>query len=500
MGTEKIARTDDTPNDEPWNRNQPAEKGSSLVITGNIPGWRHLRSSIQHQLSSHWGARLNVSNQAEHKNDVYFTVIPSKAGFTDQLFQFSTFYKLGRSLGYTYLHSGFTNSRPGAEDIYEFLGFNEHFATKRLTDRERAYRFMGMNNCLGNKEIRLHNRIKNKIKYWVFHALMFNKFNFIDVGLGQSVPIEADADPIKGLKSLVRGLVAKKYRTDSGCKNVVRFYLTSGRSFFSQLAPLINQQMPLFPDKLDLRATYFSLRKTSPIKSRYSGNKTNLVVHIRLGDTALIETPWHTFVPLWSDLCISPLKEYPDKQDELFLQVMDEGDFYGFLRKFTSFFNADDLSIAIFSDGYKTAFKELFRQIGDLHLDSHKLDSLKDAVVTHEEKRFSIFDDMKNCTRVVGETNGDLQELVHSSLTADIIVVGCHQRMIPKFLATYYDASLKNPPIIISLYRGRVPRYQLKIGLDERKAKLYPVDINTLECDDALTDLVQEIKQRHSVA
>jgi hypothetical protein len=197
---------------------------------------------------------------------------------------------------------------------------------------------------------------------------------------------------------------------------------------------------------------------------------------------------------------MSPLKEYPDKTDELFGQVMDVDDFVYFLKKFNASFGSDRLSIAVFSDGHKTAFKELFRQIDDLKLSSDKIRALQESAPTHEQKKFSVFDDVKNCVRLVGETNEDLQELVHSALTADVIVVGSHQRMIPKFLATYYDVSLKHPPVIISLYRGRVPRYQLKIGLDERKATLYPIDITRLESDDVLTDLVREIKQRHHVA
>lgn len=441
-----------------------------------------------------------MANETENRKPIYFTILPSNAGFTDQLFQFSTFYKLGLSLGYVYLHSDFANTRPGAEDIYDFLGFNAHFAESRLTGKTKAYRSMGTNNCFGKEGASWKNKLKRKVKFWTAYKLLFRGFNFIDIGMGQSVPLGDNTEPVEGLKHLIGELVSRKCKRNSKKKNVVRFYLTSGRAFFGEMAPLINQQIPYFQDHLDLRSTYFKLRETKPLPSRYIDGKLKLLVHIRLGDTALIETPWHSFIPLWSDLCISPLKEYPDKSDELFSQVMDVDDFAYFLKKFNALFATDDLSIAVFSDGHKTAFKELFRQIDDLKLSDDKIHALRESAPTHEEKKFSIFDDVKNCVRLVGETNEDLQELVHSALTADVIVVGCHQRMVPKFMATYYDVSLKNPPIIISLYRGRVPRYQLKIGLDEQKAKLYPVDINKLESDDALTDLAQEIKQRHSVA
>jgi hypothetical protein len=289
-------------------------------------------------------------------------------------------------------------------------------------------------------------------------------------------------------------------RAGSGRKNVVRFNLTGGRSFFGELAPLINQQIPFFPDDLDLRASYFLRRKDNPVTSRFGSGRLKVLVHIRLGDTALIATPWHTFIPLWSDLCISPLKEYPDKRDPLFLQVMDEADFAPFLHKFSSIFGTDDASFAIFSDGYKTAFKELFRNISDLHLDRNRTDALKASVASYEASRFSIFDDIQKSVRLVGESNLDLQELVHCSLTANIIIVGCQQRMIPKFLATYYDTSLENPPVIIALYRGRVPRYQAKIGLDERKARIYPVNINCLENNPELDIAVEAIRRQFLLA
>lgn len=87
---------------------------------------------------------------------VYFSIYPTGAGFTDQLLQFSAFYRLGLSLGYTYKHvrfhsprsaslasevagsqsfvhaqNGFVGAKCGrvaVDEIYEFLGFNDYFA------------------------------------------------------------------------------------------------------------------------------------------------------------------------------------------------------------------------------------------------------------------------------------------------------------------------------------------------------------------------------------
>ena len=66
-------------------------------------------------------------NYSETSKIIYFTVMPlNSCGFTDQILQFSSFYKLGLSLGYQYIHTPFINKR-SSWNIYNFLGFNNHF-------------------------------------------------------------------------------------------------------------------------------------------------------------------------------------------------------------------------------------------------------------------------------------------------------------------------------------------------------------------------------------
>ena len=436
--------------------------------------------------------------EPEEKSTVYFTIIPSNAGFTDQLLQFSTYYKLGLSLGYVYVHSNFTNRRHGAESIFDFLGFNDQFAGNRLTSREKLYGWMGVSNNFGGESKSWHRKIRDKLKYWPLHKLFFRKFNFIDIGLGDTVPVEEDAEPAAGLCALIRNVVGCNRTPDSGRKNVVRFYLTGGKFFFEKLAPALNRQLPYFPDGLDLRASYFQQEAFGSRPSQYLDGKTRLLVHIRLGDTALIETPWRSFVPLWAYWCISPLKEYADKSDRLFRKLMDVEDFALFLRKFYTLLDADDLSTVVFSDGYKAAFRDLFQKLGDLRLSNEKIRALKESAGTYEARRFSVFDEFQNCVCRVGETNEDLQQLVHAALNAEVVIVGCHQRMIPKLLATYYDSKLESPPIIISLHKGIEPRYGLEIGLTPEKARVYSVNVTDLESDQGLIDAVNEIKRRQT--
>lgn len=438
-------------------------------------------------------------NQEIEDNSVYFTIMPSNAGFTDQLFQFSVFYKLGLSLKFIYLHSDFINKREGSEDIYNFLGLNEYFYPNKLTSKTKLYRIMGTNNYFCRK-VRLSriNRIKRIVKkaqFWVFNKLFFNDYNFVDIGLDDETPYEKDFVPIKDFQDLIRKIVSQKFKTRSNRKNVIRFYLVAGRYFFLKLAPSVNQQIPFFQDKFDLRSICLDRAKDRNIASGFSKNKIKVLVHIRLGDTATIETPWNSFIPLWSGNSFSQLKEYPDKSSEVFQRVMDVCDFSLFLKKFYTLIHPDNFSIVIFSDGYKTAFKEVFRMHDDLHLDNDKIAALKKSALTYEEERFSIFDDVKNQVRIVGENNEDLNKMVYSSLISDVIVIGCNQKMIPKLLATYSDVNSAHPPIIIALYISKLPDY--KILLDETKAMVYPVNITDLEHDEGLFNALEELKRRH---
>ena len=75
-----------------------------------------------------------------------FDVDQKKVGFTDILVRWSTLYKLGVSLGYTYVHQPIICKN--TTDVYNFLGFNESFRL-RLSDflhlnnpqRQKAYKF-----------------------------------------------------------------------------------------------------------------------------------------------------------------------------------------------------------------------------------------------------------------------------------------------------------------------------------------------------------------------
>lgn len=439
---------------------------------------------------------MNIDKIKEN-NPIYFTIIPSNAGFTDQLYQFSVFYKLGLSLGYSYLHGNYISDREGAENIYDYLGFNRYFHQYLLTDKDKLYRSMGTNNSIRQKPVAGVKRIRRhlkKIKFLMIKKLFFNQFNFIDVGLDDTPLDTGDMDPIEHFQKLVRSIVSGNMKADPLEKNVVRFYLESGRYFFLKLAPAVSQEIPSFQDNLDLYSTYLQSTERQAVRLRFDMNKVKLEMHIRMGDTALIETPWHSFVPLWSGRSIRPLKEYSDRSDKIFDQTMDITDYWRFLQIFVGSLDPDALSIVVFSDGYKRGLKELFRMIEDLELNNDKIEMLRKSAANYDEEKFSIFNKIRHCDSVVGENNEALKELVKSTLVADVLIVGCNQNMISKLLTVYYDAKTEKPAIIIMLYRNKFPDYQIILG---DKAVIFPVNVNNLESDEKLVDAVNEIKRRY---
>ena len=204
--------------------------------------------------------------------------------------------------------------------------------------------------------------------------------------------------------------------------------ISGGRKFLSW----IHSKIPDFPDQLDLRKVYFSQRKRRPIKSRFIEGKIKLLVHIRLGDIGTVKTPWNTFIPL-----IGPKKmdEIANLNDAECNYILDIKNYYDFIQKFISYFDSELFSIVVSSDGYKAAFKKIKRNIKKFDFDSNQLKALKRIEVTYDQENFSIFKDFKNLVCIVGENDNNLYDLIHSSLMADIIIIGDQQRMLPKLIA-----------------------------------------------------------------
>jgi hypothetical protein len=392
--------------------------------------------------------------------DICFTVHTGNQGFTDQMMQFSAFYKLGLALGYGYIYTPFISLRsmplnnntdiaevnplPNASgeffrqvDIYDYLGFNQRFNTSEF--------------CLNNENVEV-----------------------LEVELSDRIVEENDVSSFADLKNYVQKFIANKRKTNKKLKIILRLDRIKPvegkgkRQFFS----LIHTAFPHFPDGLDFRSLYFDTRKNDPISSLFEDNKIKLVVHIRQGDTGFIETPWNTFIPVDSRRpdCLTEQIDFEKIKsshsnnfvDSLFQPI----DYSDFMVKLCSYFTENIFSTLVFSDGYERAFDIINKNMTRLKLDAEKSAVLNKMRSSYDKAQFEMFNNIKGTKCIIGETQDKLHKLIHSTLTSDIVIVAAQQRMLPKLSANF---CVSDAPIIIVLYRTNIPDYSDVVQNDDER-------------------------------
>jgi hypothetical protein len=376
-----------------------------------------------------------MSNMDTYSMTTYFTIHTGNQGFTDQMMQFSPFYKLGLGLGYQYIFTPFISDRSKPlqknnshqADIYDFLGFNQHFAGSKLKLESKEVESIEVelsDRIIEKNNIFSYDELKNYLNNYVITNRKTGKATFVILRLERAPPL-----PGKGK-----------------------------RMFFS----LINSKFPVFQDGLDLRSIYFSARKVNPIPSLFKENKYQILLHIRQGDTSFIETPWNTFIPVdrrRADFLTEQL-DFDEIKSSFSNNAVDSlfqpKEYYLFLTKLLSKVEKHKFSTLCFSDGYQRAFNIINSNISRLKLSPEKKVALNEIKDQYDEKQFSIFDTLKDNKCIIGETEQSLHELINSALSADIIIVAAQQRMLPKLTANFCNG---NSPIVIVLYRKNIPNY-----------------------------------------
>lgn len=390
-----------------------------------------------------------------------FAIIPTGAGFTDQMLQFSVFYRLGLSLGYVYRHLPFHSPRTSAgplasplgrlsgrlggfgdrlerwlaPDIYDFVGFNRHFGD-------------AVPDAVGDVDA-------------------------IDLSLSDELLAADDVVDFAGLQAFVKARVDKA--AGNGAR-LVRFRLGGGRNFFATVHDAVRD----YPDGLDLRGIYFASRARRPWRIRFPAGRLKTVVHIRQGDTAVVRTPWHTYIPLrLRSGSQNALIEYADFHD-IPGNVLQVCDYEAFLAGLSGQFGAGAFSRLVFSDGFARAFDMIRRQRARLQLADDRQAELEHSEAGYDRREFAALAAMPNSRLVVGERTRQLCDLVHASLTADLVILGPQQRMIPKLLANYctYDTM----PLVIALERGshegELEDYHRMLGFHARRDRFIYVNVD----------------------
>ena len=96
---------------------------------------------------------MNSTTPGKTPHAVYFSIGGGGGGFTDQILKFNAFYKLGRALGFTYIHKNFRVYR---RDIFSSRILNKIMQNKIMYSIYRrlfyfdVYSFLGFNNYLAS--------------------------------------------------------------------------------------------------------------------------------------------------------------------------------------------------------------------------------------------------------------------------------------------------------------------------------------------------------------
>jgi hypothetical protein len=422
----------------------------------------------------------------------YFTVFDpneENTGFTDIINRWYSLYQLGKMLGYKYVHTPLDCKTTPL--VFNFLGLNKAFTIN-------INQFLNLNNFWINKVYKIldlvtlldykyspisSGKIKfkklrlitSKITKYLIKNLFFSQQNIIDI----SVEInDLKQDNIKTINDYVAFIQEKIAQISLDKETIlIRFYLrlNSRKDYYA----LLYQDNKTNANELNLRSVYFKQREIEPIESKFTPDRVKLLIHLRLGDTAVIKTPWNTFISVFGSSQI--FKEFDTPQKKFYADLIDVEDYFTFVQGLMSFVKEENFSFVVSSDGYKKAFSLIYENQDKLKFSPSQLEQIKQAEINYQ-KKFEMFKQLNNTKLIVGENDDNLNSFVHSILEANIIVTGFRNTLglIPKFLNIYSDSH--NPPIVIELYSRRKPYDREKLlGLTKNKAKFITVDINNID-------------------
>ena len=384
-------------------------------------------------------------------------------GLTSELLQFSAIFKLGRSLGFEYFYTPMTGRR-SSSTIHDFLGVNQYLKTKYDRDFDKSVVFADI--AIGKYQgtfVELQNYVKKRAMEERSQAKS-----------SQIMVIRISFGPVSN-----KLIAPEKANTKSAKKR---------KSLFST----INTSVTEMPDDLGFRSIYDNARKYKPWRSLYEPGHLKTLVHIRQGDTAVIESPWGTYIPTWGLGRLAP-QEYQSR-NSIQSSQLDVDDFHNFLKKMNEGLGAYKFSTVVSSDGYTRGFERVYKNAELLGLNESQIAKLKIHQETYDETTFQEIAGAHNTTSIVGESEENLFDFVHSAMESDIIIFGTQQRLIPKLVMLYQNSC--PPPILIQIYKSeKKPMSHLWLGWDAKKLPLILVDLNN-DLDSAITKINDAIRYR----
>ncbi len=389
---------------------------------------------------------------------IYFTTDLVKTGFTDQLIGFTFLYKTGKELGMEYRHTPLVSLRSSDPFFLDPLSGKNR---PEENERDDVFDFLGVNDCL--EEISCDIPASSQRHLINLDLLLFRN------------------DDVDDYKSLIEELKAVLYPFLHRKKPLFLTFKAEPRTYFGYYKYTTSDST----HNIDFRNCFEKKRRALERESIFSSNSINVMVHIRQGDTATIQTPWNTYIPVWHEI-EGKFTQFKYREDIQHQRSMEVDEFRRFLENLLNHVDPDRLSTAVFSDGFKKAFRWIYLHSKRRHVSAEEIDQLKRIEQDYERKQFRGFEELPGVKTVIGEEVQKLYQLIDSFMDADIIIIGTHQIMLPKLLAVYGDR--ENMPLLITLYHGEKPNLGY-IGFPDAADFLMWVDLD----DYSIADVAKKI-------
>jgi hypothetical protein len=400
---------------------------------------------------------------------IYFSIRPTRAGFSDQLLRFTAIYKIGKYLGLRYFHIPFqpkpliieTNQEADNSSgkptkfkdysIYDFIGLNASFNE--------------MNPGITADEMEIININLTSTEFDKFKISYFNQM----ICFLEAIILKSTVNSLKPVF-------------------LVNFKLSDEIPALIGISAGICNQTPDF----DFKQIYFKTREANPQQLRFDSGKIRCLLHIRQGDTATIKTPWNTFIQVWGRKKNS-FVEFKQIHQINDVSIVTVDDYYSFYNNLAQVFDPEQLSTLLFSDGFARSFFILFEKTRKLNFTQNQVEQLHEWALTYNQQAFKAFEDLLEQNMVIGEEIEKLYDLVHSFLNSDIVIFGTQQRMIPKLYALYFRKN--DGPLCIVLYRKKMVSYDY-LGNNQMSENFVFVDLDNYDIFELQRRIFNFVKER----
>lgn len=416
---------------------------------------------------------------------VHFTIEATDSGVTDQLTQFNAFYKLGMHLGFQYIHTPFISGRSNAREFLPVVPTGADSWRSRVsawTKRALPWRENSFVTDI-HGFIGLNRYFERECKLTLFD---FRDAQRKTISLSDEHLLERDITSFDSLLEYVSD-TARSFENSSEADpsgtTLIKFRLDGERK---KVFSMIQKNIIEFPGRLNLPEIYLAERRRAPIRSLYhrQNGTLKLLLHIRQGDTGVIETPWKTYLPVWSTMkdC---LKE-SDRFDQIACteKLFEISEYKSFLDEFVSRLDDSRKSILIFSDGANRGFEHIEQNLSKMDWPPEKVRRFIESKSDYDKRQFACFASSTDVELHIGEEPLKLCQLINSVLEADIVIVSNQQRMIPKLVANLSNA---NSPRVIVLYKRNMP-INTDLVHNHQERFIY-VDINNPDYDSLIRRL-----------